>query len=114
VTIACERAAEIADLNHRIRNSLSLADAAIPLLNEQLHALAEMGIDRKTAGHSTKDKSFGRDNSSGRNRWVVHEAVPFVENRPNSWAVRAFHGGRSGAVCDQAAAIRLAFGPIAA
>jgi hypothetical protein len=65
VTIACGRAAGFADLNHRIRNSLSLADAAIPLLNEQLHALAEMGIDRKTAGGLTKDKSFGRDNSSG-------------------------------------------------
>jgi hypothetical protein len=46
--------------------SLSLADAAIPLLNEQLHALAEVGINRKTAGGLTKDKSFGRDNSSGR------------------------------------------------
>jgi hypothetical protein len=66
VTIACGRAAEFADLNHRIRMSLSLADAAIPLLNEQLHALAEMGINRKTAGGLTKDKSFGRDNSSGR------------------------------------------------
>jgi hypothetical protein len=61
VTIACGRAAEFADLNHRIRMSLSLADAAIPLLNEQLHALAEVGINRKTAGALTKDKSFGRD-----------------------------------------------------
>jgi hypothetical protein len=39
------RAAELAHLNDLIRTSLSLADAAIPLLNEQLHALAEMGID---------------------------------------------------------------------
>jgi len=42
----------------------------------------------------------------------AHEAVPFVENRPDSRAVRAFHGGRSGAVRDQEAAFRLAFGPI--
>ena len=39
------RAAELAHLNDLIRTSLSLADAAIPLLNEQLYALAEMGID---------------------------------------------------------------------
>lgn len=39
------RAAELAHLNDLIRTSLSLADATIPLLNEQLHALAEMGID---------------------------------------------------------------------
>jgi hypothetical protein len=39
------RAAELAHLTDLIRTSLSLADAAIPLLNEQLHALAEMGID---------------------------------------------------------------------
>jgi len=31
----------------RFRASLSLADAAIPLLNEQLHALAEMVQFRK-------------------------------------------------------------------
>jgi hypothetical protein len=74
VTIACGRAAGFADLNHRIRNSLSLADAAIPLLYEQLHALAEMGIGGKTAGGLTKDKSFGRDNSSG--------PPPL---RPNDW-----------------------------
>ena len=66
----------------------------------------------KTAGGLTKDKSFGRDNSSGPLLGVVHEAVPLVENRPDSWAVRAFHGGRAGAFRDQAAAIRLAFGPI--
>ncbi len=35
-----ERAAELAHLNDLIRTSLALADAAIPLLNEQLHALA--------------------------------------------------------------------------
>jgi len=39
------RAAELAHLTDLIRTSLSLADAAIPTLNEQLHALAEMGID---------------------------------------------------------------------
>ena len=39
------RAAELAHLNDLIRTSLSLADAVIPLLNAQLHALAEMGID---------------------------------------------------------------------
>jgi hypothetical protein len=39
------RAAELAHLTDLIRTSLSLADAAIPLLDEQLHALAEMGID---------------------------------------------------------------------
>ncbi len=39
------RAVELAHLNDLIRTSLSLADAAIPLLNEQLHVLAEMGID---------------------------------------------------------------------
>jgi hypothetical protein len=39
------RAAELAHLTDLIRTSLLLADAAIPLLNEQLHALAEMGID---------------------------------------------------------------------
>ena len=92
--------------------SLSLADAAIPLLNEQLHALAEVGINRKTAGALTKDKSFGCDNSSGPLLGVVHEAVPLVENRPDFRAVRVFHGGRAGAVCGQAAAIRLAFRPI--
>ena len=40
-----ERAAELAHLTDLILTSLSLADAAIPLLNEQLHALAEMGLD---------------------------------------------------------------------
>ena len=44
------RAAELAHLNDLIRTSLSLADAAIPLLNEQLHALAEMGIDNLELG----------------------------------------------------------------
>lgn len=39
------RAAELAHLTDPIRTSLSLADATIPLLNEQLHALAEMGLD---------------------------------------------------------------------
>ena len=39
------RAAEQARLTDLIRTSLSLADAAIPLPNEQLHSLAEMGID---------------------------------------------------------------------
>ena len=39
------RTAELAHLTDLIRTSLSLADAAIPLLDEQLHALAEMGID---------------------------------------------------------------------
>ena len=39
------RAAELAHLTDLIRTRLSLADAAIPLLDEQLHALAEMGID---------------------------------------------------------------------
>lgn len=51
-------------------------------------------------------------NSSGPLLGVVHEAVPLVENRPHSRAVRVFHGVRSGAVCGQAAAIRLAFRPI--
>jgi len=40
-----ERAAELAHLVDLIRTSLSLADSAIPLLNEQLQSLAEMGID---------------------------------------------------------------------
>ena len=40
------RAAELAHLNDLIRSSLSLTDAALPLLNEQLHALLEMGIDK--------------------------------------------------------------------
>lgn len=39
------RAAELAHLTDLIRASLSLADAAIPLINEQLTGLAEMGID---------------------------------------------------------------------
>lgn len=39
------RAAELAHLTDLIRTSLSLADAAIPLINEQLNGLAEMGID---------------------------------------------------------------------
>ena len=39
------RAAELAHLNDLIRTSLALADATIPLVNEQLHSLAEMGID---------------------------------------------------------------------
>ena len=43
------RAAELAHLNDLIRTSLSLADAVIPLLNAQLHALAEMGIDNDKA-----------------------------------------------------------------
>jgi len=40
-----ERAAELAHLTDLIRDSLSLADAAIPLINERLNGLAEMGID---------------------------------------------------------------------
>ena len=39
------RAAELAHLVDLIRTSLSLADSAIPLLNEQLKALSELGID---------------------------------------------------------------------
>ena len=39
------RAAELAHLTALIRTRLSLADAAIPLINEQLNGLAEMGID---------------------------------------------------------------------
>ena len=39
------RAAELAHLTDLIRTSLSLADAAIPLINEQLNGLAELGID---------------------------------------------------------------------
>jgi len=39
------RAAELAHLTDLIRTSLSLADAAIPLINVQLNGLAEMGID---------------------------------------------------------------------
>ena len=39
------RADELAHLVDLIRTSLSLADAAIPLINEQLNGLAEMGID---------------------------------------------------------------------
>ena len=39
------RAAELANLTDLIRTSLSLADAAIPLINEQLNGLAELGID---------------------------------------------------------------------
>jgi len=39
------RAAELAHLNDLIRTSLSLADAVIPLINEQLNGLAEMGIN---------------------------------------------------------------------
>ena len=39
------RAAELVHLTDLIRTSLSLADAAIPLINEQLNGLAEMGID---------------------------------------------------------------------
>ena len=39
------RAAELVHLTDLIRNSLSLADAAIPLINEQLNGLAELGID---------------------------------------------------------------------
>jgi hypothetical protein len=39
------RAAELAHLTDLIRTSLSLADAAIPLINEQLTGLAELGID---------------------------------------------------------------------
>ena len=40
-----ERAADLAHLTDLIRTSLSLADAAIPLINEQLNGLAELGID---------------------------------------------------------------------
>jgi DNA-binding LacI/PurR family transcriptional regulator len=58
------------------------------------------------AGGLTKEKSFGRAHSSGPLLSFVHEAVPFVEKRPDSRAVRAFHGGRAGAVCDQAAVLR--------
>jgi hypothetical protein len=43
------RAAELAHLTDLIRTSLSLADAAIPLINEQLNGLAEMGIDNLEA-----------------------------------------------------------------
>ena len=39
------RATELAHLTNLIRTSLSLDDAAIPLINEQLNGLAEMGID---------------------------------------------------------------------
>ena len=39
------RAAELAHRTDLIRTSLALADATIPLLNEQVHALAEMGLD---------------------------------------------------------------------
>jgi hypothetical protein len=39
------RAAELAHLTDLIRTSLSLADAVIPLINEQLNGLAELGID---------------------------------------------------------------------
>ncbi len=39
------RAAELAHVTDLIHTSLSLADAATPHLNEQRHALAEMGID---------------------------------------------------------------------
>ncbi len=39
------RAAELAHRTDLIRTSLSLADAAIPLINKQLHGLAAMGID---------------------------------------------------------------------
>ena len=39
------RAAELAHLTDLIRTSLSLADAAIPLINEQLNGLSELGID---------------------------------------------------------------------
>ena len=35
----------LAHLTDLIRTSLSLADAPIPLINEQLNGLAEMGID---------------------------------------------------------------------
>jgi hypothetical protein len=48
----------------------------------------------------------------GRLLSIVHEAVPFVESCPDSRSIRTFHGGRAGAVRDQAAAIRLAFRPI--
>jgi len=68
----------------------------------------------KTAGGLPKDKSFGHENSSGPLLRVVHEAVPFLQNRSDSRAVRAFHGGRSGAIRGEAAAIRLAFGLTAA
>jgi hypothetical protein len=39
------RAAELAHLTGLIRTSLSLADEVIPLINEQLNKLAEVGID---------------------------------------------------------------------
>jgi hypothetical protein len=39
------RVTELAHLTDLIRTSLSLADAAIPLINEQLNGLAELGID---------------------------------------------------------------------
>jgi hypothetical protein len=39
------RAAELVHLTDLIRTSLSLGDVAIPLINEQLNGLAEMGID---------------------------------------------------------------------
>ena len=53
-----------------------------------------------------------RDTSGGPLLRIVHEAVRFVETCPDFRPVRAFHGGRSGAVRDQTAAIWLAFGPI--
>jgi hypothetical protein len=54
------RAAELAHLTDLIRTSFSLADAAIPLLNEQLHALAEMGIDNLQLGGAANLFPHGR------------------------------------------------------
>ncbi len=74
------------------------------------HLLLTFAIDQGR-GLITLNRS-NTPNSSGRLLSIVHEAVPFVESCPDSRAVRAFHGGRAGAVRDQAAAIWLAFGPI--
>jgi hypothetical protein len=66
------RAAELAHLTDLIRTSLSLADAAIPLINEQLNGLAEMGIDNPVP------KLFVRD------------FCPTVQQRPVGQAIAIF------------------------
>ena len=61
------RAAELAHLTDLIPTSLSLADAAIPLINEQLNGLAEMGIDNlelegpRCCGRAADRVGRGRD-----------------------------------------------------